>query len=247
MEENFKFKKAIKKIIAFFIVVLALGIVGLMILRYYVEGEKNMPFNLSELTVVSSAEGIKRDETNENNWNVDVYQTNDVYINIKKNKNYKETEVIKNIEIRNINIEQKPALGNVSIYIPSDDNKTFNYKEEKKVNNEIKFEGDLKSDISNLKISNQGGTIIFRIINNIEKTYTSNDEELKHDGTLINKIGVNNSDIKFKISFDVIINLESDLSFVGKVNLELPIEDVTTNGVTSLNKENTKDIIFKRE
>ena len=36
-----------------------------------------MPFNLSDVLVISSAEGYQENETN-NKWNVDVYQTNDV-------------------------------------------------------------------------------------------------------------------------------------------------------------------------
>ena len=247
MEEDNRFKKIIKRSIAIFIIVLALAMVGLVILRYYVEGEQNMPFNLAELTVVSSAEGIKKEENTENNWNVDIYQTNDIYLNIKKNRNYKDSEIIKSIEIKNININEKPSIGNIEIYLPSGNENNYEYKEENKINNEVKFEGDVKSDISNLKIANQGGTITFRIINNTGKNYTSDEEELKHDGTLINKVGNTNNDIKFKVSFDVVIKLESDLSFIGKVELEIPIGDVTTNGVTTLNKKDTKDIIFKRE
>ena len=100
MEEKIKIKKAVKRSITLFIIVLILAIVGLVILRYNVEGEQNMPFNLSELTVISSAEGIKKEDSSENKWNVDVCQTNDIYLNIKKNKNYKNTEIIKSIEIR---------------------------------------------------------------------------------------------------------------------------------------------------
>ena len=61
MEEKIKIKKAVKRSITLFIIVLILAIVGLVILRYNVEGEQNMPFNLSELTVISSAEGIKKE------------------------------------------------------------------------------------------------------------------------------------------------------------------------------------------
>ena len=104
MEENSIFKKIIKRNVLFFILVLAIALIGLIILKYHVEGEQNMPFDLSEILVVSTAEGNQKEETGDNNWNVDIYQTNDVYLNIKKNKNYKDTEIIKNIEIKNINI-----------------------------------------------------------------------------------------------------------------------------------------------
>lgn len=247
MEEKIKIKKAVKRSITLFIIVLILAIVGLVILRYNVEGEQNMPFNLSELTVISSAEGIKKEDSSENKWNVDVCQTNDIYLNIKKNKNYKNTEIIKSIVIKNITIKDHPLIGNIEIYTPKGEEKIYEYNEENKINDIIKYDGDTKSDINNFKISNQGGTIIFRIINKTGKTYSSNEDELKHDGTLVNKVGIENNEIKFKISFDLVINLESELSFIGNVELELPIGDITTNGVTNLNRNNIKDIVFKRE
>lgn len=247
MEENSKFKKIIKTNILIFIIVLAIAVIGVIILKYHVEGEQNMPFDLSEILVVSTAEGYQNDNSNKVNWDVELYQTNDVYLNIKKNKNYKDTEVIKSVEIKNINIEEKPLVGDISIYLPSSQEQTYNYEEASKVDSEIIYEGDTKSDIKNLKISNQGGTIIFRVVNKTGKTYTSNEDELKHDGTLLKKVDIDSNDIKTKISFEIVINLESDISFTGKVTLELPIGDVATQGITNLNKEDTKDIVFKRK
>ncbi len=246
MEDNLKIKKILKKSVYFFIVILIIAVIGLMILRYHVEGEQNMPFNLSEILVVSTAEGYEEEVKEENNWNFEIYQTNDVYLTIKKNKNYKETQAIKSIEIKNINIDNPPKIGNIEIYVPNNENKTFKYTEENKITNQIKYEGDMKSDINNFKISNQGGTIIFRILNKTGKKYVSNDEEIKHDGTLLNKVNANNEDIKLKISFDLIINLESEVAFSGKIELELPTEDITTQGITNLDIQDTKNIIFKR-
>lgn len=247
MEENSKFKKIIKTNILIFIIVLAIAVIGVIILKYHVEGEQNMPFNLTEILVVSTAEGYQNNNSDKLNWDVELYQTNDVYLNIKKNKNYKDTELINSIEIKNINIEEKPAVGDISIYLPSSEEQTYNYEEASKVDSKIIYEGDTKTDIKNLKISNQGGTIIFRVVNKTGKRYTSNENELKHDGTLLKKVDIDSNDIKTKISFDLVINLESDISFTGKVTLELPIGDVVNQGVTNLNKEDTKDIVFKRQ
>ena len=89
--------------------------------------------------------------------------------------------------------------------------------------------------------------IVFRTVNKTGKRYTSNDKELKHDGTLLSKVEIDNQDIKFKISFEIVINLESDISFTGKVELELPTGDIMTQGITSLDKTDMSDIVFKRE
>lgn len=247
MEENPRLKKIIKRSILIFIIVIVAAVIGVIILKYYVEGEQNMPFDLTEVLVVSTAEGYQEKESSKNNWDVEIYQTNDIYLNIKNNKNYKETEAIKNIEIKNISIDEQPQIGNIEIYLPSSEEQTYNYEESSKVNSEIIYTGDTKSDIKDLKISNQGGTIIFRVVNKTGKKYTSNEDELKHDGTLLEKVDIDSNAIKTKISFDVTINLESDISFTGKVTLELPIGDVKTQGITNLDKKDTSDIVFKRQ
>ena len=82
----------LKFIFAIFIIVLVAAIVVFRIIKYQAEGEKNMPFNLSKIIVVSTAqkEDVEQDATqNENGLgNFNVIQTNDLYISIEKNKNY---------------------------------------------------------------------------------------------------------------------------------------------------------------
>ena len=78
-------------------------------LKYAVEGENNMPFELSQLIVVSTAEGVENNK-NENIWNFDLMQNNDVYLYIGKNKSYKETEIIKNITLSNFKTDNGPEL-----------------------------------------------------------------------------------------------------------------------------------------
>lgn len=78
-------------------------------LKYAVEGENNMPFELSQLIIVSTAEGVENSQ-NENIWNFNLMQNNDVYLYIGKNKSYKETEIIKKIVINNIKVEDGPKV-----------------------------------------------------------------------------------------------------------------------------------------
>ncbi len=245
MEENKKWHKIVKGSIVFAIIILVLFVIGIIMLKYNVEGEQNMPFNLYDILVISSAEGYQENETNEN-WSVNVYQTNDIYIDIKKNKNYKNKEIIKNIEISNIQI-QNPKLGDIQIFRPSGTKEDYEYKEEYKVNKNLKFEGDTKSDLKNLKISNQGGRILFRVLNNTGKIYSSNESEIKHDGTLLNKVGITNEDIQFNIIFDIKIELESGVTFCGNVKIDLPKENIINQGTTSLHETELKNVIFKRE
>ena len=137
MEENSKIKKILKRSVYFVIIILIAAIIGLVILKYYVEGEQNMPFDVSEILVISTAEGYQDKESSKNNWDVEIYQTNDIYLNIRKNKNYKETEVIKSIEIKNISIDEKPQIGNIEIYIPTSEEQTYTYTEENKIGTQM--------------------------------------------------------------------------------------------------------------
>ena len=245
MNDNKKWTKIIKGSIAFTITALVLFFVGMVILKYNVEGEQNMPFTLSNVLVVSSAEGYQEDETNDN-WNVKVLQTNDIYLDIKKNKNYKNKEIINSIEISNIKIS-KPVLGNIQLYRPSISQKDYEYKEEYMINDKIEFNGDIKTDVKNLKISNQGGRLLLRVINNTGKQYLSNENEIKHDGTLLNKVGIKNEDLKFTISFDIKILLESGVTFNGNLKIDLPKGNIINQGTASSYETDLKNVVFKRE
>lgn len=99
----------IKKNIALFVIVLILIIVVSIIIKYYVEGETNMPFNISKIMIISSAVGEQKEKTNFK-WDLDITQNNDVYIDIIKSKNYKSSEIIDKIIIDNFQIDEQPKI-----------------------------------------------------------------------------------------------------------------------------------------
>ena len=70
-------KEKIKACIAIGVVILAILITGIVIMKYHVEGEKNLPYELSKITVVSTAEGVEN-EGAEEKWNFSIYQNNDI-------------------------------------------------------------------------------------------------------------------------------------------------------------------------
>ena len=246
MNEESKLSKLILKGAYAVIIVLIIAVIGLLILKYEVEGEQNMPFKLSNILVLSNAEGYQEKESEEYKWDTQVFQINDIYLNIEKNKNYKETEIIKSIEIKNMKIDKAPEIGEFTFYrAASNEKNLFNYVEEYEINEKVEYIGDVKSDLSNLKISNQGGTIILRAVNKTGKEYKSNEKEFEHSGKFLNKVDVLSEDIKSTISFDIVINLESEISFKANIKLDLPVGDIITHGYAST--EITENIVFKRE
>lgn len=248
MENESKINKLILKSAYITIIVLIIAIIALIILKYNVEGEKNMPFKLSSIIVISNAEGYQEKENIDYRWDADIYQINDIYLNIEKNKNYKDIEVIKSVVIENIKIEERPTVGDIEFYrTTSEEKNLFSYSKEYKIEDRIEYIGDTESDLKNLKISNQGNTLILRAINKTGKKYTSNAEEFEHSGKLLEKVGITYEEIKAKISFDLVISLESDISFRANIELAVPIGDIVKEGASSLEIKDMKNIVFKRE
>ena len=248
MYNDSKINKLILKSAYIIIIVLIIAVIALIILKYNIEGEKNMPFKLSNMIVISTAEGANQKENKEYMWDAEIYQTNDIYLSIEKNKNYKELEIIKSIEIENIKINKTPSVGEIKFYkVSGEDSNLFSYTEEYEIVNNVEYIGDINTDLKNFKISNQGGTLVIRVVNNTGKNFTSNEKEFKHDGSLLEKVGINCEQVKSTVSFDLVFNLESDISFKAQIELELPVGDIIKEGASSIEIKDIKNIIFKRE
>ena len=226
------------------IIAIILFVLGIVVLRYHVEGETNMPFKLSKISIISSSEGIDK-EAIDTRWAFDVYQSNDVFLYIDKNEGYGKTEAIKSVIIDNIQIESKKK-DNINIYKPDaqEEKLIFKNKEENVVQS-IEYTGDMESNLKQLKVSNQGGLVAFRCSNDNLTTYTSNDEEINHN-ELLKKAGIIQEDLEIRITFDLIIKLEEGKEYKSTINLDLPVENVIEVGTTSTEIIDLKDFIFKR-
>ena len=246
MELEPKIKKIIHFFTVVFIITLVIVIVCLLMLKYAVEGEDNMPFELSQLVVVSTAEGIDRGE-GESTWNFDLVQNNDIYLTISKNKNYKETAIIKNITLNNFIIEEKPKEGNIVFFRQSENESCiFEYDEKYIINDELVYNGSEYKNEKNLEIANQGGVILLRVCNNKLGRYSSDEEQVVHNGTILSKINLGYDDIKCKISFDLTIELTNGTKFTGNIPLELPVGNIVNTGISNYEKTDFKDIVLKR-
>lgn len=237
-------RKSFHIVMIIVIIFIILFVTGILILKYNVEGETNMPFRLTKISIISSSEGIDK-ETTETKWAFDVYQGNDIYLYIDKNKEYSKTEAIKSVNIENIKIESKNNE-KINIYKPDnqEEKAIFKNKQENKVNS-IEYLGDIESNLNNLKISNQGGLIAFRCsIDNIAE-YKSNDEQINHF-ELLKNAGIKNEDLQMKIYFDLIIKLEGGKEYKATISLDLPVDDVVGKGTTSTEITDSNNFIFKR-
>lgn len=248
MKEKIKYlmgKKAFHVSMIIVILAIILFAVGIIILRYNVEGETNMPFSLNKIAIVSSVEGTDKDD-GENRWAFDISQNNDFYFYIQKNKNYDKEEAIKEVVIDNITVQKENEKGTVNFYRPNTTESGGNYKNiQKNLIQSIEYKGTLETNLKNLEISNQGGIIMFRYANDNIAEYISNDEEINHN-ELLKKCNITQEDLKAKISMDLTIKIESGKEYKANVSFDLPIEGVVENGTSSQEIIDTSNIIFKR-
>lgn len=238
-------KKILHVIATIIMVVIVAFIIGMLFLRYQVEGETNMPFKISKISIIESVEGIENKDAQEK-WSFNVNENNDIYIYIEKNDNYGKTEIIDRVEIGNITISRQSELGEIKFYKPTKEEKRmFNNLEENEFT-ELTYNGDLTSNIKEQKISNQGGIVAFRYaINDIAQYSSEEDEQIDHSH-LLKLTNIKNEDIATTLRFDMEIYLKSGKKYQSTIEQEILPEDVIENGTAS--SENTKldDIIFKR-
>ena len=242
------FKARLSAFIALGIVLIALLFTVFFMVRYEFEGEKNMPFEVEKILVISGVDTSEKESNEENmKWNVDINQFNDIYVLLKKKDDNNKGERISEVRVENLVVKNAPQKGEIKMYKPSEDeNKNFDYKENSIVDGKLVFTGDDETNNSTLKISREGGTVKIRIANTKIGEFVSNEgEEIQYDGTLITKAGSNLDEIKADIKFDIVL-VTDKLTYRATIETEIPVENITETGVSQKNID-IKNIVFKRE
>lgn len=240
-----KGKKIVHICVILGIIVLILIIAGIIMLRYQVEGETNLPFELSKMIVVSTAESNEIEAAADTKWNFSVNQYNDIYLEIQKNDEYTKNTNIKNITFENFVIEKNSGAENIKLYRANSEGKVVE-DEAHLVGSSLTYKGEKETNLDELKISNQGSIILLRSVNQNVCEVRNNDEEIVHDGTLLAKGNANSEDLNYKLSFDIIIETSRNIKYKGTITIDLPTGDVQTQGKTQLEKTDFSDVIFKR-
>ena len=241
-------KDLIKKCLFLTFLIVIITVVLAIIVKYNVEGEKSLPYSLSEILIVSRIDA-ENNEDSENLWNINLTENNNIFIYFKKDK--KTDDTIKEITLINFKIDTKNSKGNITIHRPTGDlkgNELYKYSTQDYLNTNITYTGAAVDTLKNLEIANTGGMLGFRVSLNDIGNYISNNHEetIVYDGSLIEKSGLSKEDISFSVSFDLIITLNSGISYKGTITLELPNEDILTNPESYLKITNFDDIVFKR-
>ncbi|MBR4260359.1 MAG: hypothetical protein IKQ33_00150 [Clostridia bacterium] len=267
-------KQRIKFWLIIFLIAVVIAFAGFTVLKYQVEGEKKVPFQIGKIIVISSATTTEKDTVNEEAqqqaegeapqdgntqsqqpvepeenyvWNEKVVQTNDVYIYLDKNSDYKGEQAIKKVRIENIKILENVKIGKIQVYMPNSLNDgLYKYVNDYLVSTTLTYTGSNADNKKALQINNQGGCVCISFANMGLDNYRSNDEqELPQGGTILEKLNITNEDLKFKVSFDLVIEVQ-DKTYKTTVTLDMPIDGVINQKETYTTIENFEKTIYKR-
>ena len=205
-----------------------------------------MPFKLSKIVVISTAEGLER-ENSKTKWDFDIYQNNDVYLYIDSNTD-DDNLLIKSVKIDNINVTKAPQKGTVKAYMPnSEGNRLYAIEDKFIVDEKLEYKGASQSSYTNLEIGSKGGTTWISFNNMGIGNYTSDeDTQIVHDGTWLKKLNISKEEVEFSVSFDYTIETTKN-KYKANITLDFPTGDIANNGSGYLEKTDMEDIVFKRE
>ena len=208
-------------------------------------GEKRLPFAISKILLVSTVDGHVVDDPN-NIWNIGVTQVNDIFMYI--NKGIEGDTTIKEIKFENFNVEKAPQKGRLKLLRPTGElSNLYTHSEQDYLNESITYTGGVIDDMKALEIANNGGILGFRFSIEDLGSYISNEtQEITYDGRLLSNLGIGIEEIKFNVSFDIIITTSNNVSYKGTIKLDMPVDTVIEEGSSSIEITDFSDVIFKR-
>lgn len=238
-------KALIKKIIFTTTILIIVSLAIFSVIKYEVEGEKTLPYEIEKVLVTSMVEGDTIENT-ENLWAINISQPNDIFIYIKQKEKTK--IAISNIIIDNFKINIAPQKGNIKILRPTGELKIlYKYSQQDYLNTNIEYIGGEIDDLKSLQINNSGGILGFRVkLENLGEYISNEDTEIVYDGTLLNKVGVALEEIKTNISFDLTIKTSDNISYRTTISLDLPVGNILEEGSSSIEINNLNQLVFKR-
>ena len=246
MGEQSLLKKVINIIIVC-ILIICIGFAAFMfVLNYHENGESNMPFTITKIAIISTVDG-QDVENQENKWAIKTIQNNDIYIYIEKNKGYTEKETIKSVKLDNFKVKEEPKIGQIELYKPINDELVLYKNLEENKFEELIYIGAQASNMKNQEISNQGGVVSFRCANNNVGIYLSNEDDEIKFSNLLEKLQINEEDLKSIVSCDITFYLDSGKTFrTENVEFNIPNNELISRGTVGIENTDLKHLVFKR-
>ena len=236
--------KILKKyaFIAFLLIAICISI--LLMVKYNVEGEKNLPLEIKEIEIRSII--YAQSNNAENILESSVEQDNDIFIKFKDNE--KIERQVENIKIENLKIEKVKDIGTIKVLKPTS-NQNQNYFQnsiEDYTGKTLEYSANNVDNFEKQEFAQNGGMILFRISNQNLGTYILTENGVQYNENLLEQLGTNSEEIKLKVTFDMILAVNDKEQYKGTINLELPAEKFGENGRVSKTITDFNDVVFKR-
>lgn len=207
-----------------------------------------MPYKLKEVVIKSSINSENIDS--KNLWDLELSQANDIYIYIEKDKENNKNEKIQSASIENIKIKNYKGSDNIKVLLPTGkslkdiyENSTKDYRNEK-----IEYIGSSIDSLESHDICENGGMIALRVYNqNIGKYQSTKDTKVTYDGSLLKKANIDEEDLKFLVSMDLVIETDSGIKYKTNLQYEMPVDKFEDSGVKTKTINEFSDVIFRRE
>jgi len=241
-------KKMIHTYIVLIAILIVAVVVGLIMLRYSIQGERTMPFTINQMHIISTATTMAGSEQVDEygQWHMDLIQKNEIYLYIAANPEYRRDEAISSVILDNFRIEKYNEAGQVQLYRQYDIG-VHNFAEEFLVEDRLEITGNVITDVRALEINNQGGVIgLGVIIRDIARYNLVQGERAQINGITLAEEGVTAEDIKVTIYFDITIEIVSGNRFRAQHRIELPVGNILENGLEHVIVEDLSGMVFRR-
>lgn len=216
---------------------------------------KDIPvFEIKDIYIKSTANANYLDDNMTKEWNLNIYQPNEVYIKFGVNNNIhtvnKEDKLLESVYVKNIKILTNPILGdNIDIYtISKNSEKVFEYIEEYKVQDNIQYTVlPNNANIFNMEVNNTNGQIALCFVNNNVLSYVyENVEELVFDGTLFKKANIPLEQIQFTISLDLVLITQTKKEYTYNIQMILPYGDIVEEGTVITDDKSNVKVLYQK-
>ena len=115
------------------------------------------------------------------------------------------------------------------------------------MHDKIVYTGGKIDDMKSLEIANKGGILGFRLaLEDLGRYLSNEDEEIIYDGRLLQNLGVSLDEIKLQLSFDIIIETNSNVKYKGSLSMEMPTDEIIEKGSSKIELTDFSNVIFKR-
>ena len=216
------------------------------------------PFSVNKIVYFSTANAESSINQNSSFTINNLYQITDIaiFINNNSNGNYTNENTLKKVTLSDIKFSLLPSSGEPNLYYKNLNNFAKNvFDDKQKINQSIVFETTSESEIdysTPVLYNNTANPITLCYVNsNITTNYTlaDNISNLSYDGNLLKQCNITLNSIACKVSFNMIIENNSDETFTCPISLNIPLSTESSTlydgSLTLTDKVNYKFIKIK--